>query len=60
MDQKIDPHLQRIIDNATGANNKNPQERNLHYAAEEQRSFGVGARQPPQESPSSNDFGQLP
>jgi ATP-dependent DNA helicase HFM1/MER3 len=63
MDRRLDPHLQRIVDNATGMNSNNLQERNFTYASVEQPSagwgFGPGPRHPPQEHSSFNDFGRL-
>jgi hypothetical protein len=61
MDGRLDPHLQRIVDNAAGMNNNSLQERNFTYTSEEQTSagwgFGPGPRYPPQKPPSFNDFG---
>ena len=61
MDRRLDPHLQRIVDNATGMNSKGSQEGNFTYASEEQPSAGWGFRPGPrhhaQEPSSFNDFG---
>jgi ATP-dependent DNA helicase HFM1/MER3 len=63
MDRRLDPHLQRIVDNATGMNSKGSQEGNFTYASEEQASagwgFGPGPRHQAQEPSSFNDFGWL-
>lgn len=57
MDRQLDPHLQRIIDNAAGASRENLQERNYRYAAEHQWGFDVAPRQPSQDFASLSDFG---
>ena len=63
MDRRLDPHLQRIVDNATGMNSKGSQEGNFTYASEKQPSAGWGFRPGPrhhaQEPSSFNDFGWL-
>ena len=63
MDRGLDPHLQRIVNNATAAGN---QEERFGFALEEHRSsewsFGPGPRQPVQqmqESVSFNDFSEF-
>jgi ATP-dependent DNA helicase HFM1/MER3 len=61
MDRRLDPHLQRLVDNATGINSSGSEERNFTYASEEQNSagwgFGPGPRHQAQELSSFNDFG---
>jgi hypothetical protein len=64
MDRRLDPHLQRIVDNATGMNNNKAQEGEFTYFSEERQpvdwSFRAGPVRPPQEHTSFNEFGQLP
>ena len=63
MERGLDPHLQRIVNNATAAGN---QEGRFGFAPEEYRSsewsFGPGPRQPVQQmqdSVSFNDLGEF-
>jgi len=64
MDRRLDPHLQRIVDNAAGLNNNRAQEEDFTYVSKERQpvdwSFRAGPVRPPQEHISFNEFGQLP
>ncbi len=61
MDRRLDPHLQRIVDNAIGMNSSGSQKGNFTYASEEQPTagwgFGPGPRHQAQEPSSFNDPG---
>jgi len=64
MDRSLDPHLQRIIDNAAGMNNSNSQERGFDSSLGDQHTApdwnsGAAPRQQPQDNASINDFGQF-
>jgi hypothetical protein len=64
MDRRLDPHLQRIVDNATGMNNNRPKERHNTYITEWQHpvdwSFRTGLMQPTQEHAPFKELGKLP
>jgi ATP-dependent DNA helicase HFM1/MER3 len=61
MDRRLDPHLQRIVDNATGMNNDRAQKGDFTYVSKERQpidwSFRAGPVRPPQEHTSFNEFG---
>ncbi|KAE9373450.1 P-loop containing nucleoside triphosphate hydrolase protein [Stipitochalara longipes BDJ] len=63
MDRGLDPHRQRIVDNATGMYSNDSQEQDYGFSSRETHStdwiFGSGPLQPPQDHASFNDFGQL-
>jgi hypothetical protein len=63
MNGHLDPHLQRIIDNASAMSKRVSRERDFNYSSEQRSAdwnFGPGPSQPPQEPDSFNDFGQCP
>jgi ATP-dependent DNA helicase HFM1/MER3 len=63
MDRGLDPHLQRIVDNATGLNNNKVQQEDYDFSLGEHTvadwSFRPGPRQPPQEHASFSDSSQF-